>query len=83
MGPGAAGRVGRVVHRVRGGDAPGEVRVVHDGMAHDYIAYSVGPLPFGAQVLVINDRGARQIDVEPWDIPGPVTSGAAGDPEGT
>ena len=83
MGPGAAGKVGRVVHRVRGGNAPGEVRVVHDGMTHDYIAYSAGPVPMGAQVLVVNDRGSRQIDVEPWDLPGLDPSGTAGDTEGT
>jgi len=83
MGPGAAGKLGRVVHRVRGGNAPGEVRVVHDGMAHDYIAYSAAPVPLGAQVLVVNDRGSRQIDVEPWYFPGLGPAWAAGEPEGT
>ena len=78
MGPGAVGRVGTVVHRVRGGDAPGEVRVVHDGIAHDYLAYCDHPLQVGQQVLVIIDRGARRIDVEPWDTPGLGAEGAAG-----
>lgn len=78
MGPGAAGRIGTVVHRVRGGNAPGEVRVVHDGIAHDYLAYCPQELPVGQQVLVINVRGARQIDVEPLNTPGLGADGAAG-----
>lgn len=60
------GRIGRVVHALRGGDRPGEVRVVVDGIAHYYLAYASTPVPTGAEVLIINDRGARQIDVEPW-----------------
>jgi membrane protein implicated in regulation of membrane protease activity len=71
------GKVGRVVIAVRGGLRPGEVRVVVEGMAHYYIAYAATPIPAGAEVLVINHRGARQVDVEPWpgmpadsDVPG-------------
>ena len=60
------GRVGTVVSAVRGGDGPGEVRVVVEGMAHYYIAYAAMAVPAGAAVLVINHRGARQVDVEPW-----------------
>ena len=60
------GRIGRVVHALRGGDRPGEVRVVVDGMAHYYLAYASTAVPTGAEVLIINDRGARQSDVEPW-----------------
>ncbi|MFB9235967.1 hypothetical protein ACFFWC_10480 [Plantactinospora siamensis] len=74
------GRTGVVVHPVRGGDRPGEVRVVVDGMAHYYLAYAVSALPAGAEVLIINNRGARQIDVEPW--PGIVGGGVSGDMEG-
>lgn len=62
------GRIGRVVHALRGGDRPGEVRVVVDGIAHYYLAYASTAVPTGAEVLIINDRGARQIDVEPWPI---------------
>lgn len=82
MARGPEGKVGRVVHRVRGGDAPGEVRVAHDGMTHDYLAYSPQPVPVGMQVLVIHDRGCRQIDVEPWDIPAPGSPVAAETREG-
>jgi membrane protein implicated in regulation of membrane protease activity len=70
------GKIGRVVSAVRGGPGPGEVRVVVEGIAHYYIAYATVPLPAGAEVLVINNRGARHIDVEPWprtpadDVPG-------------
>jgi membrane protein implicated in regulation of membrane protease activity len=60
------GKVGLVVHAVRGGARPGEVRVVVDGIAHYYIAYAAAAVPAGAEVLVINNRGARQVDVEPW-----------------
>jgi len=60
------GRTGRVVVGVRGGDRAGEVRVVVEGMAHYYLAYAVTAIPVGAEVLVINDRGARHVDVEPW-----------------
>jgi membrane protein implicated in regulation of membrane protease activity len=60
------GRVGRVIHTVRGGELAGEVRVVVDGLAHYYLAYSATAIPAGTEVLVINSRGARQVDVEPW-----------------
>ena len=60
------GKVGSVVSAVRGGSRPGEVRIVVEGIAHYYIAYAAAAIPAGAQVLVINNRGARQIDVEPW-----------------
>ena len=73
--------MGVVVSRVRGGAQPGEVRVVHGGIAHAYIAYSDEPIVMGTQVLVINSRGARQVDVEPWTMPGLDATGVAGEPE--
>lgn len=81
MSSAAVGLMGIVVGRVRGGAQPGEVRVVHGGLPHAYIAYAEQLIPVGAQVLVINDRGARQIDVEPWNMPGLDAVGAAGEPE--
>jgi membrane protein implicated in regulation of membrane protease activity len=60
------GRIGSVVHAVRGGHRPGEVRVVVDGLPHYYLAYATAAIPVGAEVLVINHRGARQVDVVPW-----------------
>ena len=64
------GKVGRVVRAVRGGSLPGEVRVVVAGVPHYYLAYCADAVPADTTVLVINIRGARQIDVEPWSQPG-------------
>jgi hypothetical protein len=77
----AVGLVGIVVSRIRGGPQPGEVRVVHGGLPHAYIAYSDEPVATGAQVLVINSRGARQIDVEPWTVLDPDATGVGSDSE--
>jgi hypothetical protein len=63
------GKTGRVCAAVRGGDLPGEVRVVVEGLPHYYIAYCVKPLAVGTYVLVINARGSRRVDVEPWEEP--------------
>jgi hypothetical protein len=60
------GKVGTVIIGIRGGDRPGEVRVVMEGIAHYYLGYAATALPVGTEVLVINNRGTRQIDVEPW-----------------
>jgi hypothetical protein len=60
------GKVGTVSTGIRGGDLPGEVRVVMEGIAHYYLGYAAVALPAGTEVLVINNRGARQVDVEPW-----------------
>jgi len=38
------------------------------------------PMPVGTSVLVINDRGARGVDVERWDMPGTDEAGVAGQP---
>jgi hypothetical protein len=66
------GRLGTVVHAIRGGASPGEVRIVMHGLPHYLIAYCVMPVAAGMQVLVINDRGSRHIDVEPWQPRGDV-----------
>jgi predicted alpha/beta hydrolase len=42
--------------------------VVVEGIAHYYIAYAAVAVPAGAEVLVINYRGHRQVDVEPWHM---------------
>ncbi|AEV89089.1 hypothetical protein ACWT_8080 [Actinoplanes sp. SE50] len=62
------GRIGTVITAIRGGERAGEVRLVVAGIAHYYLAYAAAPVPPGSEVLVINHRGARQIDVEPWPI---------------
>ena len=65
-GQGLIGKVGSVTTRVRGGERPGEVKVVVAGLPHHYIAFCREALPVGTKVLVIGTRGARQVDVEPW-----------------
>lgn len=65
------GKVGSVVRAVRGGALPGEVRVVIEGIPHFYLAYCPDPIALHVDVLVINNRGSRQIDVEPWTHLGP------------
>ena len=75
MSASTVGLMGVVITRIRGGGQPGEIRVIHNGLTHTYIAYADSPLPVGAQVLVIHARGGRQVDVEPWDLPGPDTAG--------
>jgi hypothetical protein len=66
------GRIGSVVKAIRGGALPGEVRVVMNGMPHYLIAYCAEPVAHGVQVLVIHNRGSRQIDVEPWHQQAPI-----------
>jgi hypothetical protein len=80
LGQTLVGRVATVVHAVRGGPRPGEVRVVVAGIAHYYLAFAVTAIPAGAEVLIINSRGARQVDVEPWPS---LTAEAASDTEGS
>jgi membrane protein implicated in regulation of membrane protease activity len=74
------GKIGTVVSAVRGGGRPGEIRVVVAGLAHYYLAYAATAIPAGAEVLVINHRGARQVDVEPWPSR-PADGSAAGGTE--
>ena len=62
------GKLGTVIIAIRGGERAGEVRVVVAGIPHYYLAYAENPLPAGAKILVINNRGARQVDVEPWPV---------------
>jgi len=39
------------------------------GGAEAFIAWSVEPLPQGTSVLVVESRGARQVDVMEWTDP--------------
>jgi hypothetical protein len=66
---GLAGRTGQVTIRVRGGDRPGEVRLLVAGVPEHWIAYSTEPVDVGRDVLVLGERGPRQVDVVPWDMP--------------
>ena len=68
---GPVGKVGRVLVRVRGGDQPGEVEVPVAGSIETYLAYAKEQIAVGARVLVIGSRGARRVDVVPWEIAQP------------
>ncbi len=81
-GQGLIGKIGSVSTRVRGGDLPGEVRVVVAGLPHHYIAFCPEALPVGTKVLVVGARGARQVDVEPWARWALPANDAAGPMEG-
>lgn len=63
------GRTGVVVIGTRGAAGPGEVLIRVRGGSETYLAWSQEPLPAGAQVLVIDFRGARQVDVIEWFDP--------------
>ena len=39
------------------------------GLPHYFLAYCKDAIGKGEQVLVINNRGSRQLDVEPWAHP--------------
>lgn len=60
------GMIGRVTTAVRGGERPGEIRVVVRGLAHHYIAYCAQALDTDTDVLVTGLRGDLRVDVEPW-----------------
>jgi hypothetical protein len=60
------GCVGRLVLGTRGAVGPGEVLVSVRGGVEAFIAWSEEPLPKGATVLVIDSRGHRAVDVQPW-----------------
>ncbi|MGZ4670962.1 MAG: hypothetical protein ACXVYW_19700 [Oryzihumus sp.] len=63
------GKRGEVVVRVRGEGRPGEVVVIVDGAPEHYFAHAREEVPVGRRVLVVHDRGDRNVDVEPWTLP--------------
>lgn len=65
------GCIGTIIVATRGAAGPGEVEVAVRGGREYLIAWSADPLPVGASVLVIESRGARAVDVSPWDDPLP------------
>jgi hypothetical protein len=60
------GCTGRLLIGTRGSAGPGEVLVRVRGGTEAFVAWSEEPLPIGATVLVIESRGARQVDVIEW-----------------
>jgi hypothetical protein len=63
------GSIGVVTVATRGEAGPGEVLVKIRGGSEAFIAWSPEPIPKGATVLVINDRGTRAVDVSVWTDP--------------
>jgi hypothetical protein len=59
------GKLGVVTHPIQGGK-PGEVVVHIRGGTEIYVAYSDTDLPEQAEVLVINKRSARTVEVIPF-----------------
>jgi membrane protein implicated in regulation of membrane protease activity len=60
------GCVGKLIVATRGAAGPGEVMVRVRGGSEAFIAWSDEPLPAGSSVLVIDSRGHRTVDVQPW-----------------
>ena len=75
------GKVGRVIVRVRGGKSPGEVLVRVRGGSEAFIAYCDSAIERDTDVLVVNSRGERAIDVVPWpdELPTPDSCSDLGD----
>ena len=63
------GRTGELLVGTRGAQGPGEVLVRVRGGTEAFLAWSDDPLPKGATVLVVESRGARQVDVIEWADP--------------
>jgi hypothetical protein len=65
----AIGCVGVITVATRGEAGPGEVLVKIRGGSEAFIAWSPDPLPRGTTVRVIEERGARTVDVSAWTDP--------------
>ena len=63
------GAIGVLLIATRGAAGAGEVLVKIRGGSEAFIAWSAEPIPRGATVLVINNRGTRTVDVSPWVDP--------------
>jgi len=65
----AIGCIGKITVATRGDAGPGEVLVKIRGGSEAFIAWSREPLPTGTSVLVIDERGARTVEVSAWADP--------------
>lgn len=61
------GCTGALTIAIEGPKDPGEVHVSVRGGSESFLAYADEPLAVGRTVLVIDTRGARAVDVVPWD----------------
>ncbi|MEU6173967.1 hypothetical protein ABZ832_18850 [Streptantibioticus parmotrematis] len=73
------GCAGVLLVGTRGADGPGEVLVRVRGGSEAFLAWSAEPLPKGANVLVVESRGTRQVDVIEWADPLDALAGDTGD----
>jgi len=77
----AIGCIGVITVATRGQAGPGEVLVKIRGGSEAFIAWSPEPLAKGTTVLVIEERGARTVDVSAWLDPlGPLGELVGGRP---
>jgi hypothetical protein len=60
------GCVGPLIVATRGHEGAGEVLLNLRGAREAYLAWSDEPLPRGTEVLVIDVRGPRTVQVEAW-----------------
>jgi hypothetical protein len=65
------GSIGVLLVATRGQAGPGEVLLKIRGGTEAYLAWSINPIPKGATVLVIENRGTRTVDVSEWADPFP------------
>jgi hypothetical protein len=63
------GSVGVLTVATRGEAGPGEVRIKIRGGSECFLAWSERPLPRGANVLIIDYRSPRIVDVIEWADP--------------
>jgi hypothetical protein len=66
--PEVHGKVGHVIIRIRGAAGPGEVLVKVRGGTEAFIAYADEVIERGEDVLVVDSRGHRCVDVVPWTV---------------
>jgi hypothetical protein len=80
MGPDEAvvGCTGVLLIGTQGTAGPGEVLVRVRGGTETFLAWSGQPLPEGTQVLVVESRGTRQVDVIEWADPLDALAGGPG-----
>jgi hypothetical protein len=65
----AIGTIGVLTIATRGQAGPGEVLIRIRGGVERFLAWSQSPIPRGATVLVIDNRGKRTVDVMEWTDP--------------
>lgn len=73
------GCTGVIIVATRGQAGPGEALVRVRGGSETFLAWSAEPLVKGAPVLVVESRGARQVDVIEWADPLDASAGGTGD----